>query len=90
MHKMAKWAGKKRNAGLLLTGKESKDALGRLHTLKQKWHKRFFKTQGMHKDGHNYIAWSNLSGELKEIEFVYPDDAIRWLDKLKRKSNEKR
>lgn len=87
MSKKAKWSGKRKEAGLVLSGKESRDALDRLNRLKPKWQKRFFNNQGTHKEGHNYIAWSNLSGELEQDEFIYPDDAIRWLEKLKDKHN---
>jgi len=88
-HKKTKWKKHRKSPGLTLKGKESRDALGRLNSLKPKWHKRFFQTQGYHRDGHFYIAWSNLSEELEEGEFIYPDDAIRWLEKLKTKHDEK-
>ena len=85
MSKIPKWRGPRKSAGLILTGKESRDALERLNSLKPKWQNRFFRTQGFHKDGHLYIGWSNLSEELKQYEFIYPDDVIRWLEKQKTK-----
>lgn len=63
----------------ILYGNKSRKALKNIKKGKLKGKKS--KVTGYHKDHHGYIAWNNKKANLKEADFVYPDDCYRWLTK---------
>lgn len=71
----------------IIRGKNSRDALERLLSLSKKNRKKFFNKQGLHKENHIYKAWDNIGKSLKVAEFIYPDDALRWLYRKQNKRN---
>lgn len=62
----------------ILYGNKSRKALKRIKKGKLKGEES--KLTGYHRDHNGYIAWDNLK-KLKEADFVYPDDCLRWLTK---------